>query len=142
VPDEQKPAGRDAEKDAPVVASATLETCLRADPFDSGRRVLEASPIGVQTSVSVKVDGGGQENPCHLPEARLREALLVTVLEEPLTLVRVRRDLVVHDVGYLSEQLLEHERPPLAERRPRVSGLCSVGKVTVGDAAAACARNI
>jgi hypothetical protein len=58
-----------------------------------------------------------------------------------LTLVRVRRDLGVHDVGYLSEQLLEHERPPLAERR-RVSGLCSVGKVTVGDAAAACARNI
>jgi len=48
--------------------------------------------------------------------------------------MRVRRDLVVHDVGYLSEQLLEHERPPLAERRPTVSGLCSVGKVTVGDA--------
>ena len=54
---------------------------------------------------AVKVDSGGQENPCHLPEERLREVRLVTVLEEPLTLVRVRRDLVVHDVGYLSEQL-------------------------------------
>jgi hypothetical protein len=66
----------------------------------------------------------------------------VTVLAGPLTLVRVRRDLVVHEVGYLPEQLLEHDRTPLAERHPRVSGSCSVGKVTVGDAAAACARNI
>src|SRR3989442_324576 len=98
MPDEQKPPSRDAKKRSAVVASAAGETCLGADPFDSGRCGFEPSLISVKTPVSLKVGGGGQENPRHLLEARLRKALLAAVLQELLTLPRVRRDRVEDDV--------------------------------------------
>lgn len=69
----------------------------------SSRRGFEPSLISVKTPVSLKVGGGGQKNPRHLLEARLRKALLAAVLQEPLTLPRVRRDRVEDDVRRLPE---------------------------------------
>jgi hypothetical protein len=100
--DEQKPPSRNAKKRS-AVASAATGSCLSADIFDSGRCGFEPSLISVKTPVSLKVGGGGQENPCHLLEARLRKALLAAVLEEPLTLDGIRRDLVEDDVRSLPE---------------------------------------
>ena len=109
MPREKKPSSRDAEKRSAVLASAATETCLGADLFDSGRCLVEARLVCVQTPVGLQVDASGQENPRHPLQARLRKALLAAVLQEPFPLGRVRRDRVLHDVGHLSKQLLEHE---------------------------------
>jgi hypothetical protein len=86
-----------------VSASAAVKARPGADPLDSRGRRLKARVIDVETPVSVKVGRGSQENSRDSLEGPLSEALLAAVLQETLTLDRVRPDPVIHDVRHLPE---------------------------------------
>ena len=102
-PDEEQPPSRDAKKVAAVGARAAVEASVRADRLEPSRCGLESCPIDIQAPVGVKVTRGGQENPRDLLERAVLKSPLAAVLQELLTLDRVRPDRVVHHVECFRE---------------------------------------